>query len=120
MNQWPMPGPAARSWHFVCVFCGSQHGRRVEKNWGFLEHKGELHILYNTLPCTAVYRYDLAAPSAASLVSEQCYENIKLVRCKMLEAPGLVWQLHHGKPLPARSCVCVCVCVCAHTQLFEC
>ena len=58
-------------------------GCRVEKNWGFLEDAkvGELHILYSTLPCTAVYRYNGGAPAAAVLVDEHCYLNSKLVRC---------------------------------------
>lgn len=53
---------------------------RVEKNWGFLEHQGELKIFYSTLPCTAVYKFDTAAPTAAVLVTEVCYSNIKRVR----------------------------------------
>ena len=45
-----------------------------------MEHKDELKIFYSTLPCTAVYKFDAAVPTAAVLVTEVCYSNIKQVR----------------------------------------
>ena len=77
LPEQPPALPAALAWQaFWSAFwpwC------RVEKNWGFLEHKGELKIFYSTLPCTAVYKFDAAAPTAAVLVTEVCYSNIKQV-----------------------------------------
>ena len=44
-----------------------------------MENQGQLFIFYSTLPCTAVYKFDAAAPTAAALVTEVCYSNMKKV-----------------------------------------